>query len=57
MKKKIIASILLLSSLSLGACGVKNIVKTETPEDVIKDLQVNLVDSFKSTVLSKQNAQ
>ena len=57
MKKKIIASVLLLSSLSLGACNVKNVTKTETPEEVIKELQVNLVDSFKSTVFAKQNAE
>jgi len=57
MTKKLITSVLLISSLALTACGIKNIVKTETPEQVIKDLQVNLVDSFKETALSKQNAE
>jgi len=58
--KKIWLVILSLWALSLSACGIKNvtnIVKKETPQEVIKQWQTNLVDAFKNTALSQQNLE
>jgi len=61
MKRKLLVWLLFVSTVALASCGVKNaaenavskVIQKEKPVDVIKDLQVNLVDSIKSTALGK----
>ena len=56
MNRKIIAWVLFTSTIVLASCGMKdvtNLWKKETPTDVIKELQTNLVDSIDSTVMWK----
>ena len=52
MKKKIILSMLFLSILWLSACWFQQ--KKETPEDVVRQTQSNIIDQLKKIVLAKK---
>jgi hypothetical protein len=56
MNKKILLSTLLISTVSLSACGIKK-EQPKNPEDIIKTTQTNVIKSFKDTVLAKQKVK
>jgi hypothetical protein len=54
MRQKLFILISSLSIVTLSACSL-NPVKKESPEEMIKNTQTNVIKAFKSTAIAKQN--